>query len=113
MFQSAGHTVAPRLVADVPVLTPNQFLNRWYCVVRSDQTAGKITREHRNVIEMIAGGKGVLALDSELSPNFCQSRPFVERRMAEPGVNVVSHNRQIGHAGRVGFQKSLDRVRIM
>src|SRR5687768_7466316 len=95
MLQPTRHSVTPRLMADVSHLTANQILYVGYSIVGSHKILRKLLRKHRNVIQMVAGRKDMFSGDAQLTGDFGERGPFIVLGMTEPGVNVISNDRQL------------------
>ena len=113
MFQRAGHSVTPRLVAHVTVLGAHGFLDHWNGVVRRGDTPGKLAGEHRQVIQMIPGRENTIARDAQLTRNLGQRSSFVVTGVAKARVNVVAHDRQRRHAAAILIEVLLDGIGVL
>ena len=113
MFQPAGDAVAPGLVADVAALRAHEFLDGGHGVVRRGDAGGVLAGEHGEVVQVIAGGEGVVAVNTELAADFAEGGAFVVVGVAEAGIDIVTDEGEVRDLSHVVVEERLDGVGVL
>jgi len=61
---------------------------------------------------MIANGKYLVALQSQLAGQFAKRRSLVKRHMAETGIDVVSDYAKVWYGATVSLEISMNGIHI-
>lgn len=68
-------------------------------VGRGDEMGGAFRMQHREVIVVVAGCESSLGWDAGDTTHLLQGRALVVPAVAEPGIDVVDHDVQVGEGG--------------
>ena len=112
MFNCITHPLTVGEGADVAALAPHRRLDFRHGVGGGGQEPGILGREHRQVVEVVASGKDLGALEAQPAGQFGQGGAFIVGDMAEARVNVVAHDGQVGRPLAVLFQVAVNDVHV-
>lgn len=79
-------------------------------VHRGNEPLGDSDGQHRQVVQMVAGGQNSRRIEPQFLSQAGQRRAFGIGRMTHPAINVVAHERQVGNGLASLVQRRLNLI---